>query len=254
MTIATRRTFGAAAIAALAGALFVYSAHPVRGSDHQDSFTVTNRPGADITDVFVYQAPDNANNVVLQMDVFPLISHAALGTDALDPAVLYQFKIDNTGDGVEDLVLQLQATGAGTSQSVNVFGPAKPIVTGTAGEVVGQSGTVAFNDRAGTPLTNGIKVFVGDAKDPFFFDLARFFQILPDRNYQNQPNPGPPNPGIGFRGFAPGNPNGCATQPAQDLLSANQFNVISVVAESPKSMLGSGKIGVWATTSTTTGN
>jgi hypothetical protein len=254
MTLATRRTFGAAAIAALAGALFIYGTHPVRASDHQDSFTVTNRPGADITDVFVYQAPDNANNVVLQMDVFPLIPHAALGSDALDPAVLYQFKIDTNGDGNEDLVLQLQPTTAGTAQTVNVFGPAKPALSGTESEMVAMTGSVAVNDRTGTPLSNGVKVFVGDAKDPFFFDLARFFLILPDRNYQNQPNPGPPNPGIGFRGFAQGNPNGCSTQPAQDILSANQFNVISIVAEMPKSMLGSGKIGAWATTSTTSGN
>ncbi len=254
MIVHARRALGAAVIVALAGAAVLYAAHPVRGSDHQDSFTVTNRPGADITDVFVYQAPDNAANVVLQMDVFPLIPHAALGSDALDPAVLYQFKIDNTGDGVEDLVLQLKPKSAGTKQTVEVYGPSRPIVTGATSQIVANSGSVAFNDRTGTPLPNGVKVFVGDAKDPFFFDLARFFQILPDRNYQNQPNPPPPDPAIGFRGFAPGNPNGCSTQAAQDFLSSNQFNVISIVAELPKSMLGNGHVGVWATTSTTSGN
>ena len=254
MIIHARRALGAAGIVALAGAAVLYAAHPVRGSDHQDSFTVTNRPGADITDVFVYQAPDNAANVVLQMDVFPLIPHAALGSDALDPAVLYQFKIDTNGDGTEDMVLQLKARGAGTGQSIDVYGPAHPIAAGTASQLIGKTGTIAFNDRTGTPLPNGVKAFVGDAKDPFFFDLARFFQILPDRDYQNQPNPQPPDPSIGFRGFAPGNPNGCSTAASQDFLSSNQFNVISIVTELPKSMLGGGKIGVWATTSTTTGS
>ena len=151
-------------------------------------------------------------------------------------------------------MLQLQPTAQGTSQSINVYGPSAPALKGTASTLIAQSGSVTFNDRSGAPLTNGIKVFVGHAKDPFFFDLARFFQILPDRNYQNQPNPGPPNPGLGFRGFAPGNPDGCSTQPAQEFLSANQFNVISIVAEMPKAMLGSGRVGVWATTSTTTGS
>src|SRR5207302_10586024 len=94
MTTRARQSGWAAAIAALSAAALLYAVHPVLGSDHQDSITVTNRPGADITDVFVYQAPDNAADVVLQMDVFPLIAHSALGTDALDPAVLYQFKID----------------------------------------------------------------------------------------------------------------------------------------------------------------
>lgn len=244
----------AATIVALSGAVFIYLGHPAAGSDHQDSMTVLNRPAADITDVFVYQAPDDSNNVVLQMDVFPLISHSNLGADALDPAVLYQFKIDTNGDGIEDQVLQLRAKHSGTGQSIEIFGPSAPVITGTSSKLVTKAGTIAFNDRTGTALPNGVKAFVGDAKDPFFFDLARFFQILPDRNYQNQPNPGPPNPGIGFQGFAPGNPNGCATTASQDFLSSNQFNVIAIVAEMPKSMLGSGRIGVWATTSTTSGN
>ena len=253
MTKVARLAGSAAVITALAAAMFLYNAHPVRGSDHQDSVTMVNRPGADLTDVFVYQAPDNPSNVVLQMDVFPLIPHASLGTDALDPAVLYQFKIDNVGDGTEHLVLQLQPTGAGTTQTVNVFGPSAPALTGTASTIVKQTGSVAFNDRSGTALSNGIKVFVGDAKDPFFFDLAQFFKIIPDRNYANQPNPPPPS-ASGFRGFASGNPNGCDSTAAMDFLSANHFNVIAIVAEMPKAMLGTGKIGVWATTSTTTGN
>jgi uncharacterized protein DUF4331 len=248
-----RLAAGAATIAALAGAVFLYLGHPAAGSDHQDSMTVLSRPGADITDVFVYQAPDDSNDVVLQMDVFPLITHSGLSTDALDPAVLYQFKIDTNGDGIEDQVLQLRPTKAGIAQGVDVFGPTAPAITGTSSKLVTKAGTISFNDRTGTPLANGVKVFVGQAKDPFFFDLARFFQVLPDRNYQNQPNPNPPDPGIGFQGFAPGNPNGCATTASQDFLSSNQFNVIAIVAEVPKSMLGGGRIGVWATTSTTSG-
>src|SRR6516225_6442875 len=70
---------GGIGIAALVGVILLYAAHPVRGSDHQDSPTTVNRPGADITDVFAYQAPDNPNNIVLQMDVWPLITHGALG-------------------------------------------------------------------------------------------------------------------------------------------------------------------------------
>jgi hypothetical protein len=253
MTKAARLAGGAAVISALAAAMFLYTAHPVRGSDHQDSLTMINRPGADLTDVFVYQAPDNPADVVLQMDVFPLIPHASLGTDSLDPAVLYQFKIDNVGDGTEHLVLQLQPTGAGTTQTVNVYGPSAPALTGTSSTLIKQTGSIAFNDRSGTALSNGIKVFVGDAKDPFFFDLAQFFKIIPDRDYANQPNPPAPT-ATGFRGFAVGNANGCDSSAAMDFLSTNAFNVIAIVAEMPKSMLGTGKIGVWATTSTTTGN
>jgi hypothetical protein len=267
MTIATRLAGSAAAIAALAGAMFLYTAHPVRGSDHQDSPATVARPGADITDVFVYQAPDNPNNVVLQMDVWPIITHGMLGTTAFDPQVMYQFKIDNTGDGVEDLVLQLQPNAAGTSQQINVFGPAKPSETGTNSAFVGQTGSVAFNDRTGSPLSNGIKVFAGPTKDPFFFDLLQFFANIPDRYYGCQP--GYTNGfGVncsatnlpGFRGFTVAfnslHGTNCLTSAPVDTLSSNQFNVLAIVAEIPKSMLkgtSTSVIRVWATTSTTSG-
>ena len=247
---------GATAIVALAAAAFLYTGHVARASDHQDSPTTVARPGSDITDVFVYQAPDNASKVVLQMDIHPLIISGAGPSTFFDPAVMYQFKIDNTGDGIEKLVLQLQAVGTGAGQTLNVYGPSAPATIGTTSRFVAKVGSVQYNTVAAA-LGNGVRVWAGPAKDPFFFDLARFFQILPDRNYQNQPNPGPPDPSLGFQGFTAAfntlHGTSCATTPAQDIISANGFNVLAIIAEMPKSMLGSGKIGVWATTSTTSG-
>jgi hypothetical protein len=268
MTIATRFAGGAAAIAALACALFLYTAHPVRGSDHQDSPTTVANPAEDITDVFVYQAPDNSSNVVLQMDVWPLITHSQLATTALDPNVMYQFKIDNTGSGVEGAVLQLQATTAGTSQHVSVFGPAKPNETGTNSTFIANTGSVTFGDRSGTALSNGVKIFVGPTKDPFFFDLLQFFANIPDRYYGCQPGYAngfgvtctPPVSLPGFRGFSAGfntlHSTSCLTTAPVDALSANQFNVLAIVAEVPKTLLqGSGSvIHVWATTSSVSGH
>lgn len=259
---------GILAIVAMAGSILVYSAHPVRGSDHQDSPTTVNRPPADITDVFVYQAPDNANNVVLQMDVWPLITHSEVPTSALDPAVMYQFKIDNTGDGVEDLTLQLRPTSAGTSQTINVYGPGKPAETGTNSSFIAKTGTVTFNDASGTAQANGVKVFVGPTKDPFFFDLLTFFNIIPDRYYGCHA-PFTNAFGVPCGGATAGSFNGftsafntlhstnCSTTPAVDALSANQFNAIAIVAEIPKSLLINNAhpvVGVWATTSTKSGS
>lgn len=269
MTTATRLAGGAAAIAALAGAIFLYTAHPVRGSDHQDSPSTVANPAEDITDVFVYQAPDNSSNVVLQMDVWPLITHGQLATTALDPNVMYQFKIDNVGTGVEDLVLQFQATSAGTSQHVNFFGPAKPNEAGTNSTFVANTGSVTFGDRSGTAQSNGVKIFVGPTKDPFFFDLLQFFANIPDRYYGCQPsytngfgvNCTPPTSLPGFRGFTAGfnslHGTSCLTLAPVDALSANQFNVLAIVAEVPKTLLqggGGSVIHVWATTSTVSGH
>lgn len=265
----------AAVLVTILAVTLMYSARTVRASDHQDSPTMIARPGADITDVFVFPAPDNPNNVVLAMDVYPLIPAGQTSNPqfSFDPAVMYQFKIDNIGDHKEHVVIQFQANGVGLSQTLNVYGPAAPSEQGTMSTFVAQSGTIAFNNTNPTPFANGMKVFAGPRQDPFFFDLARFFQIIPDRNYQNQPNPAAPT-ATGFRGFTAAfnaaNGTACDTSPSQDFLlggttsggaynGAGPFDVLAIVVELPKTLLAPaggqpGKIGVWATTSTTTGS
>ena len=253
---------GVLAVTALVVTALVYDARTVRSSDHQDSPTVLARPAADITDVFVYPDPNDATRVVFQMDVDPLLTPgAATTTAALDPSVLYQFKIAHGAQSgqPEDTVIQFLAVGSGPTQQIGFYGPATPPVTGTASALAGVATQFAFN--AATTLPNGIQVFVGPRSDPFFFDLAQFFKVIPDRNYANQPNP-PAATATGFRGFAAAfntaNGTACDVTPANDTVSSNSFNVLAIVVEMPKSMLTSNGqsslINVWATTSTTSGS
>jgi hypothetical protein len=247
---------GGLAVAALVLTAVLYNAFPVRGSDHQDSPTTVARPAADITDVFVYPAGDNPNNVVLQMDVDPLLTPANAGQAALDPAVLYEFKIAHGANaGPEDMTIQLQASAAGTAQTVNVYGPFAP-TPGTTSIVGASSGSVAFNSTTAAPLSNGMRVFVGPRADPFFFDLFQFFSFLPDRNYQTAGSA--PKAPFSFKFPAPaGQFASCVKGTPNDALSSNSFNVLSIVIEAPKTLIapasGSQTIHVWATTSTTTG-
>jgi hypothetical protein len=254
---------GLAAIVALVLTGIVYNLLPVRGSDHQDSPTTVARPGADITDVFVYPAA-SPSNVVLQMDVDPLLAPGGpTTTAALDPQVLYQFKIAHGAPGVEDTVIQFLPTGAGTGQSINVSGPFKPTTTGTTNTVGTPVGSVPFNATGGVTLSNGLKVFIGPRSDPFFFDLFAFFKFLPDRNYKTPGTSAPAGTPFSFN-FTPteiaANPAfaSCLVGTPTDALSSNHFNVLSIVVEAPRSLIapstGSSKINVWATTSTTTGS
>ena len=229
------RTTGILTIVVLT--VLVNFAPPARASDHQDTtFLATKLTAADLTDLFVFESPSDPSKVVLAMDFDPLITKGEVRP--FDPAVLYQFKIDNTGDSVEDLVLQFRVNGRGRGQSVAVSGPSRPGKIGTESELVRATGVGGINQTFST--NKGVKVFVGTRKDPFFFDLEQFFKILPDRNYQLQPNPSPPLTVVSFR--PPGQ--------AQDTLAP--FNVHSIVAELPRSLLGKGKIGVWMTTSVQT--
>lgn len=241
------------------------------------------RPGADITDVYAFPSPANANNVVLVMDVHPLIAPGQGTSTFFYPAVLYQFKMVHGPFGTtapEDTVIQFTVNGTDANQTLTMYGPTAPAQTGTQNTLAGSAvGTVKYN--AASTIGNGIQVFAGPRADPFFFDLFAFFNTLQDRNAQFHPpisNPSPvPSPGaftyagangsgvqagalkpFSFRGFAAGNPNGCDTSPAVDALSANKFNVLSIVVEMPKTLLQtSGQpstVHLWATTSTQSGS
>lgn len=254
----------------LAFSLSLYTVRVARGSDHQDSPTVVANPLADITDVYAFPNPHDASRVALVMDVRPLIPSGMTGGIALDPNVLYQFKVATSGVAsgsfTENTVLQFRADSTGTSQNITLFGPAKPNEMGTANTTVAKTGTFTFGKAAS--LKGGIKVFVGPRRDPFFFDLAQFFKIIPDRNYMNHPNPPPPT-ASSFRfasksqkiilngvSYGTAGSNKCAIAQPHDFLAP--YNVISIVIEMPKAMLapasGSpGVIGLWATTSTPNG-
>jgi hypothetical protein len=192
-----KRMLGAgAALAALTAAVLLYTVHPAKSSDHQDTFNLATRSNtsADITDVYVFPAPDNANNVVFAMNVSPLILPGAGLSHSFDPTLLWQFKISHQASGVEDQVIQMTATGTGAGQSLTFYGPAAPNEIGTTNTVVRSSslGSTAFN-QTGT-FANGVKSFAGPRSDPFFFDLFAFFTFLGDRNFgthTSQSDPGP---------------------------------------------------------------
>ncbi len=209
---------------------------PAFASDHQDSMTMVQRPGADITDVFVFPAADPAK-VVLAMDVHPLIPGGEGRSTYFDPGVMYQFKIDTAGDLREHRVIQFKASGTGDAQQIAIYGPQSPNTRGTQSSFVGTATTFAYNHP--TALPGGIKVFAGPRQDPFYFDLSQFFKLDPDRNYKNQPNPPAPSAS-------------CFRAVGSDFLQP--YNVLSLIVEMPRTMLAGpggklGKIGVWATTS-----
>lgn len=250
---------GGLAVLALVLTGVLFNVQTARSSDHQDSPTTVAHPAADITDVFLYPAGDNPANVVLQMDVDPLLTHATAAQAALDPAVLYQFKIAHGANaGPEDMVIQVQASGAGPSQSVNVYGPFTTSAPSTLATVntAALAGTVAFGSTTAAAFTNGMRVFVGPRADPFFFDLFQFFSFLPDRNAQTAG--AAPHAPFSFKFPSPsGQFAGCVQGTPVDALSANSFNVLSIVIEAPRTLIaplsGSQMIHLWTTTSTQSG-
>lgn len=261
-----RKAAGMLAMTALAVTAVILAAHPVLSSDHQDSPTVVANPMEDITDVFAYPAPDApGTNVVLQMDFNPLIPAGMANSVTFDPNVLYQFKLSKiASSAVENEVIQMKADGASGSPTFTVYGPAAPNEVGTRNTIVGSGQSVPFNQA--TTLSNGVKVFIGPRRDPFYFDLAQFFKILPDRNYRNQPNPPPPTAAsfnwpstttpitLNGTSYGTAGSNNCVIGTPSDFLA--NYNVETFIIELPASMLATtpGKLGLWATTSTPSGS
>lgn len=230
---------GVAAVAALSfgGARWAI------GSDHAGTVvTAQTKHGTDLSDLHIFPA-NNGNDVVLSMSVNPLIPAGTTpGTVTFDPDVLYQFKIDTTGDNVEDLVIQARFEGTGANQKVLIAGPVKPSRTGTTTRFETPYATVGTFDKAFSPTT-GMAVFAGMRSDPFFIDLDQLFAILPDRADPLKTTPTTP------AGQAD-TPQSTTFRPAgqaKDFLA--NYNVLAFVVELPKAKLGGGKIRVWETTS-----
>jgi hypothetical protein len=177
------------------------------------------------------------------MCVRPLIPSGQGGAFQFDPNVLYQFKIDNTGDFREDLVIQARFLGTGATQQVLIAGPTAPAVQGTQSVALPGNGTGFINQPFTTP--NGLQVFAGAREDPFFFDLEQFFTILPDR--------ATPVTGVQIPVADANKPQATSWRApgiAKDFLIG--FNLLAIVVELPKSQVRgttSGKINVWCTTS-----
>ncbi len=234
---------GAVALAALSFGTARYAI----GSDHAGTVvTAQTRPGTDLSDLHIFPG-SNANNVVLAMSVRPLIPAGNPQKVSFDTDVLYQFKIDNTGDSVEDLVIQARFQGTGANQKVFISGPVKPSRLGTVTKFETAYTTTGTFNTAFSPVT-GMRVFAGLRSDPFFIDLEQLFTILPDRADPLKPSPTPTTPPSQAN-----TPKATTWRPAgqaQDFLA--NFNVLGLVVELPKSQLigsGNGKIRVWETTS-----
>jgi hypothetical protein len=235
-----RRGLTVVAAMAVAGATLAFT-RSSRASDHQDTPEVELSPRMDINDVYAFPG-SAADRIVLVMTTSSPITPAQSSSAAFDPNLLYQLKIDNSGDGVEDKVIQITFSGSGPSQQVNVRGPVAPAQAGTMNTLV-TSGSVtsgAINTNLGTP--SGMQVFAGIRDDPFFLDLEQFFRIIPDRK-----------PVSGSLSQLPDQPSASTFRPAGQAVDyLRGVNTLAIVLEMPTAMLtdgGNKKIGVWGTIS-----
>ena len=210
-------------------------------SDHQDTPEVELSPRMDVNDVYAFPGA-TADRIVLAMTTSSPITPAQSAAAAFDPNLLYQLKVDNSGDGVEDKVFQITFSGTGANQQVAVRGPVAPAQTGTMNTLVTSGSVVTGATNTNLGAASGTQVFAGLRDDPFFLDLEQFFRIIPDRK-----------PVSGPLSQLPDQPSATAFRPAGQAVDyLRGINTLAIVIELPAAMLTDGgqrKIGVWGTIS-----
>jgi len=209
-------------------------------ADHREAPIVDGIAEGDITDVYLFTDPNDATRVVMIMNVNPFSVPAELPSYSLSPDLLYQFKVDNTADAREDVVIQIVADVSGQGQTIRVFGPASPSATGSRNILLNSSPSAqgAFGTVFGSPT--GVQAFVGMRDDPFVFDVGKFFRILNGTQDVFRAIPS-----AGFRGRA------VRSDGTSGVDGFGGFDVTSIVVSLPKSMIrgASSKVNVWATVS-----
>lgn len=187
-------------------------------ADHIDAPAVEGT-SADITDFYCFEG-SSSSNLVFVASVQGLLSPTATSSATFDENVLIEFNIDNDGDNVEDLVIQAIPRDG----KMYVFGPAAPRTTGLASVVLIDATETSvditkYGESAEIGEENSIKVFAGPRDDPFFMDFAQYGAII----------------GGTATGF---------NDPGADTFAGS--NVMSIVVEVPKNLLGSGaSINTW---------
>jgi hypothetical protein len=209
-TGSVRIPFMILAIAALLAASLI----PVRveGSSHREAPLISRDPTADNTDLYAFRSPDGSNTVTIIANYIPLEEPAGgPNFSAFDDNVLYEIKVDNTGDALADVTYQVRFKT--TYSDSDLFGPSYllndfPVTSATdpdllvkqsytvtrvvadvatvlgSGNVpptnIGPRSTPSYSATGASGrinLSNGGKAFTGPRDDPFFVDLGSIFDL-----------------------------------------------------------------------------
>jgi hypothetical protein len=267
---------GAAAVAALAaGSLAVTSGG---GSSHREAPSILGDPTADNTDLYAFTAPDAPGSLTIVSNWIPFEDPSSgpyFGK--LDPRARYYVKIDNTGDGYEDVAYRwkfkqrfrnpdsyLYAAptvdsvddpdvnfvqtydlyretyrGKGKLKRSRKIASNLPVAPDNVGPKTIPDYAKVSNGAVAS-LPGGGKTFVGPADDPFFIDLATIFDGV------NIDKPGRPNIGLGNQGggkddVAGYNTHSFALQVPEAAVTRNRKSVSGADA-------GNAVVGVWTST------
>jgi hypothetical protein len=135
-------------------------------------------PRTDITDLYVFQNPDDPTRSILILNVNP---EAPTRAKAFDPQASYEFKIDTDGDFEAEIAFHVLFTNIDDEQqtaSVYYITGMAARGTGPVGEVIIQHAPVSFTQDVCITTQGESRFFAGIRSEPFFADPTGFFNNL----------------------------------------------------------------------------
>ena len=170
MQVRRRGLLGAAIVASAVTMVVATAPNLSFGADHADApgtlQSPSNRPDADINDVYAFQAREG--RTVLAMTTHPAVGVLSPSTYATD--VQYSINVDRKGTNHANLAYALRFNRLKHGkQWLRVYK-----YTGRHAESLTDGEKVATGYTGETIKVDGMKVFAGLRSDPFFFDLDAF--------------------------------------------------------------------------------
>jgi hypothetical protein len=196
-----------------------------RASSHRDAPLLSEDPAADATDLYAFRTPQNATDLALAPNTLVIIANywpmeepgGGPNWPRFSDGVLYEIKIDNTGDAIEDVTYQFRFRTEYLKPD-SILLASDPIAARDAAALQvrqrysvtrverGGSATVLLRDQLTPPVYAGTytlgqatsyegiaqtavyalggdissngRVFAGQRDDPFYGDLGSLFDLL----------------------------------------------------------------------------
>jgi hypothetical protein len=198
-------------VAAALAAVLMRGPGPQAGvaSSHREAPLISQDPEADNTDVYAFVSPDRPDTVTIVANYVPLEEPAGgPNFNEFAKSVLYELKVDNTGDGEEDISYQFRFRTKTRNPGTFLYntGPIdslsdpdwnRPQLYKVTRVKHGHATVLADNlptppvniGPRSTPnygslmaaavkqLPGGTKVWAGQSDDPFFVDLGSIFDL-----------------------------------------------------------------------------
>jgi hypothetical protein len=140
-------------------------------ADHLDAPGLMSPNGdsrVDITDHYAFQKPGDDDKTILILNVNPLAPTLAT---TFEPGAVYEFKIDNDGDALDEIDFRVTFSQPENGQQMATV---RRVVVGGESKTIIEDAPVNFDSSITITEHGPYKFYAGFRSDPFFFDLIGF--------------------------------------------------------------------------------